>query len=106
MEVFGGWAPDACKLFRQVARCHRDLLDPSLTSWAAHSFSAYHSQRISVAIHYSSAAEIVTGRRWAVASIRRGKAGCDRGALNGVQLDRAEGTGHRQRRCAHKHMVS
>ena len=76
MEVFGGWAPDACKLFRQVARCHRDLLDPSLTqhqpSWAARSFSAYHSQRISVAIHYSSAAEIVTGRRWAVASIRRG----------------------------------
>ena len=25
MEVFGGWGPDACKLFRQVARCHRDL---------------------------------------------------------------------------------
>jgi len=59
-------------LFRQVARYHRDLLDPSLTSWAARSFSAYHSQRISVAVHYSSAAEIVTGRRWAVASICRG----------------------------------
>ena len=30
--------------------------------------------------------------------------GCDRGALSGVQLDRAEGTGHRQRRrrCAHR----
>ena len=32
----------------------------------------YHSQRISVAIHYSAAAEIVTGRRYAVAGIRRG----------------------------------
>ena len=31
MEVFGGWGPDACKLFRQVARCHRDLLDPART---------------------------------------------------------------------------
>ena len=72
MEVFGGWGPDACKLFRQVARCHRDLLDPSRTSWAARSFSSYHSQRISVAIHYSAAAEIVTGRRHAVAGVRRG----------------------------------
>ena len=72
MEVFGGWGPDACKLFRQVARCHRDLLDPARTSWAARSFSAYHSQRISTAIHYSAAAEIVTGRRHAVAGVRRG----------------------------------
>ena len=72
MEVFGGWGPDACKLFRQVARCHRDLLDPARTSWAARTFSAYHSQRVSVAIHYSAAAEIVTGRRYAVAGIRRG----------------------------------
>ena len=60
------------KLFRQVARCHRDLLDPSRTSWAARSFSSYHSQRISVAIHYSAAAEIITGRRHAVAGVRRG----------------------------------
>ena len=72
MEVFGGWGPDACRLFRQVARCHRDLLDPAHTSWAALTFSAYHSQRVSVAIHYSAAAEIVTGRRYAVAGIRRG----------------------------------
>ena len=72
MEVFGGWGPDACKLFRQVARCHRDLLDPARTSWAARSFSAYHSQHISTAIHYSAAAEIVTGRRHAVAGVRRG----------------------------------
>ena len=60
------------KLFRQAARCHRDLLDPVRTSWAARTFSAYHSQRVSVAIHYSAAAEIVTGRRYAVAGIRRG----------------------------------
>ena len=72
MEVFGGWGPDACKLFRQAARCHRDLLDPVRTSWAARTFSAYHSQRVSVAIHYSAAAEIVTGRRYAGAGIRRG----------------------------------
>ena len=32
----------------------------------------YHSQRISTAIHYSAAAEIVTGRRHAVAGVRRG----------------------------------
>ena len=34
--------------------------------------------------------------------LRRSATGCDRGALSGAQLDRAEGTGHRQRRCAHR----
>ena len=51
---------------------HYDFLDPVRTSWAARTFSAYHSQRVSVAIHYSAAPEIVTGRRYAVAGIRRG----------------------------------
>ena len=70
-EVFGGWAPDAVKLFRQLARCHRDLLEPELTSWAARSFTAYHSQRISTAIHTAAAQEIVTGRRYLISNVRR-----------------------------------
>mgnify|MGYP006879294841 FL=1 len=72
-EVFGGWAPDAIKLFRQLARCHRDLLEPELTSWAARSFTAYHSQRISTAIHTAAAQEIVTGRRYLISNVRRGR---------------------------------
>ena len=63
--------PKGCDT-RQLPAATDDLLDPVRTSWAARTFSAYHSQRVSVAIHYSAAAEIVTGRRYAVAGIRHG----------------------------------
>ena len=57
-EVFGGWGWRAVRLFRLLARTHADTLDPSLSSWAARTLTAYHSQRISIAIHTRSADEI------------------------------------------------
>ena len=74
-EVFGGWAPDAVKLFRQAARAHSDEIDPMLTSWAARSFTAYYAQRISIAIHVAAATEIIEGARHVLvqANRRRGR---------------------------------
>ena len=59
-EVFGGWGWQAVKFFHQLARCHQDKLSPAHSSWACSSWTAYHAQRISCAIHTRAAAEIVT----------------------------------------------
>ena len=77
------------------------LIAPSLTSWAARSFL-----RLPLTAHIRRHSLFICSRpRLSQAGggpLRRSAAGCDRGALSGVQLDRAEGTGHRQRRCAHR----
>ena len=57
-EVFGGWAPDAVRLFRQLAAAHRDSIPAARRRWGARTFTAYHAQRISLAIHLGSADEI------------------------------------------------
>ena len=57
-EVFGGWAPDAVRLFRQLAAAHRDALPAAQRKWGARTFTAFHAQRISTAIHLRSAEEI------------------------------------------------
>ena len=77
-EVFGGWARQACILFRQLARTHNDEIDPCMTSWAARSFTAYHAQRISVAIHTRSADEIQTNIRCDLTAATRGRRGAKR----------------------------
>ena len=71
-EVFGGWGLRACRLFRRMARVHADRLDAGLATWATRSFSAYHSQRISVAIHTTAAKEILAGM--SAPTAKRGKA--------------------------------
>jgi len=64
-EVFGGWGRFGVKIFRQLARCHHDKINPALATWACNTWTAYHAQRISVALHSRSAAEIVTNHRHA-----------------------------------------
>ena len=64
-EVFGGWGWRATRLFRQMARGRADSIDAAESSWAARSFIAFHAQRISVAIHGRSAAEILRNLRTA-----------------------------------------
>ena len=59
-EIFGGWGSRGVRLFRRLARAHADRLDPSRTNWAARSFTAWHAQRISIALHCRSADEILT----------------------------------------------
>ena len=59
-EVFGGWGRRAVKLFHQLARCHNDKIHPGLSTWACSTWTAYHAQRISCALHTRAAAEIVT----------------------------------------------
>ena len=58
-EVFGGWGSRATRLFRQLARGRSDTIDTADSSWAACSYTSYHAQRISVAIHSRSASEIL-----------------------------------------------
>ena len=72
-EVFGGWAPGAVKFFRRVARAHRDRLAEPLTSWAARTFTSYHAQRISVAIHSNACQEILTGIQYAISETSRAR---------------------------------
>ena len=78
-EVFGGWGRRAVRLFRRLARTHDDTIDPALTSWACRSFTAYHAQRISTAIHVRSSAEILTG-------ISAGLTGSTRGCRRGQHV--------------------
>ena len=70
-EVFGGWGWRAVRLFRQMARGRADSIDAAESSWAARSFTAFHAQRISVAIHVRSAAEILRNLRTSTTELAR-----------------------------------
>ena len=72
-EVFGGWGRRAVQLFRQLARTHDDRIDRSQTSWACRTFTTYHAQRISTAIHVTSANEILTHLRSERTTSMRGR---------------------------------
>ena len=77
-EVFGGWGWQAVKLFHQLARCHKDKIDPALSTWACSTWTAYHTQRISCALHTRATAEIITHLHHAHTGGRRP---CSRPAL-------------------------
>ena len=73
-EVFGGWGWRATRLFRQMARGRApraDSIDAAESSWAARSFTAFHAQRISVAIQVRSAAEILRNLRTTTTELAR-----------------------------------
>jgi hypothetical protein len=61
MEVFGGFSPGAASLLDELAKKHGASLgaDEDAAPWCARSFKAYHSQRISVALHLAAADEIL-----------------------------------------------
>ena len=61
----------APRLFRQMARGRADSIDAAESSWAARSFTAFHAQRISVAIHVPSAAEILRNLRTTTTELAR-----------------------------------
>ena len=73
-EVFGGWGSHATRLFRQLARGRSDTVDAAHSSWAARSYTSYHAQRISVAIHTRSASEILRNLIRAHTAAARGAA--------------------------------
>ena len=61
MEVFGGFSPGAAALMTELTKKHGAGLgaDGDAAPWCARSFKAYHTQRISVALHLAAADEIL-----------------------------------------------
>ena len=59
LEVFGAWSDDMVKLAKSCAALVQDSLpDGTTTTWTADSFSAYHQQRIGIALQRANAKAI------------------------------------------------
>ena len=65
MEALGGFSPGAAKLLDSLSKAHGSGLKEDALSapWCARSFKAFHSQRISVALHLAAADEILETAR-------------------------------------------
>ena len=70
-ELLGGFSPEALKEFRYMARQKGEKLsadEETQTSWAARNYTAFHAQRISIAIQTYAAKEVLDAARLARAA--------------------------------------